>query len=229
MAPDMTSPTPVRRSARSWRELIIEANGGIIATAGIVEGMVAADVRTQTVLISSVVALVVGSVSTAGAAFTEAAFQRDAAQEAIEHQRDLLRQDPQTELDELVEVYEEKGLSPALARAVAQELTEHDALAAHVEEELDVVEDDFDQPAAVALSAGLAFAAGALMPILIGFLVPYNVRILTTAIAVTLALIVTSIIGARVGHTRTVPTVVRAVAIGLVTLLLAMLVGEWIG
>ncbi len=189
----------------------------------------AADVRAQTVLISSVVALVVGSLSTAGAAFTEAAFQRDAAQEAIDRQLDLLRQDPGAELDDLVAAYEEKGLSPELARAVAAELTEHDALSAHVEEELDVVEGDFDRPIAVAASAGIAFATGALMPILIGFLVPYNVRILTTGVAVTIALIVTSVVGARVGHTRTVPTVVRAVMIGLVTLLLAMLVGEWLG
>jgi hypothetical protein len=49
------------------RELVIEANDGIIATAGIVEGLVAADVRTNTILISAAIALVVGSVSTAGA------------------------------------------------------------------------------------------------------------------------------------------------------------------
>jgi vacuolar iron transporter family protein len=211
---------------RAWRELVIEANDGIIATAGIVEGLLAADVRNRTILISAAIALVVGSVSSAGARYSEAAFQRDAAVSAVAHESALIDLDPEAELEELVELYVAKGLSPGLAREVATELMEHDALAAHVEEELDVEDEDFLPPALVALGVGLAYAAGATLPILISLLVPSQSRVLTTLVAVTVALAITSYVGARIGHTHPARTVLRAIAIGVSTLLLALVVGQ---
>ena len=216
-------------SPRMWRDFVIEANDGIIATAGIVEGLVAADVRSRTILISAAIAMVVGSVSSAGARYTEAAFQRDAALAAVAHEREQIDRDPEAELEELVELYLAKGLSPGLARQVASELMEHDALAAHVEEELDVDEEDLLPPARVALGVGLAYAAGAALPILISLLVPAQTRVFTTLVAVTVALVITSYVGARIGHTHPARTVLRAVVIGVSTLLLALVVGQAIG
>lgn len=205
---------------------MIEANDGIIATAGIVEGLVAADVRSRTILISAAIALVVGSVSTAGARYTEASFQRDAAVSAVAEEEAQIAGDPEAELEELAEVYVAKGLSPELARQVATELMEHDALAAHIEEELDVEEEDFLHPVPVALAVGLAYAAGATLPILISLVVPAQTRVLTTLLAVTVALVITSYVGARIGHTHPARTVLRAVTIGVSTLLLALAVGQ---
>lgn len=212
-----------------WREFVIEANDGIIATAGIVEGLVAADVRNRTILISAAIAMVVGSVSSAGARYTEASFQRDAALAAVAHERAQIDRDPEAELEELVELYIAKGLSPALARQVAAELMDHDALAAHVEEELDVDEEDLLPPAQVALGVGIAYAAGAVLPILISLLVPSQTRVFTTLVAVTVALVITSYVGARIGQTHPARTVLRAVVIGVSTLLLALMVGKAIG
>jgi vacuolar iron transporter family protein len=220
------SPSGFRISPRAWRELVIEANDGIIATAGIVEGLVAADVRSSTILVSALIALVVGSVSSAGARYTEAAYQRDAALSAVAHEHAQIQREPEAELEELVEVYLAKGLSPALARQVATELMEHDALAAHIEEELDVDDEDFQPPVRLALGVGLAYAAGATLPILISLVVPSQTRVLTTLLAVTGALVITSYVGARIGHTHPARTVLRAVAIGVSTLLLALLVGQ---
>jgi vacuolar iron transporter family protein len=211
---------------RTWRDLVIEANDGIIATAGIVEGLVAADVRNRTILISAAIALVVGSVSSAGARYTEAAFQRDSALSAVDQERAQLDRDPEAELDELTELYVAKGLSPDLARQVATELMDHDALAAHVEEELDVDDEDLLPPMRVALAVGLAYAVGATLPILISLLVPAQTRVITTFVAVTVALVITSYVGARIGHTHPARTVLRAVAIGVATLLLALAVGQ---
>jgi VIT1/CCC1 family predicted Fe2+/Mn2+ transporter len=219
-------PRGLRISPRAWRELVIEANDGIIATAGIVEGLVAADVTSQTVLISAAIALVVGSVSTAGARYTEAAFQRDAALSAVAEERAQIDRQPEAELDELTEVYVAKGLSPELAREVATELMEHDALAAHIEEELDVEEEDFLPPVRVALGVGLAYAAGATLPILITLALPAQTRVVTTLLAVAAALVITSYVGARIGQTHPARTVLRAVVIGVSTLLLALLVGQ---
>lgn len=223
----MTHPAVVGgvNSRRSWREFVVEVNDGIISTAGIVEGMVAADVRDQTVMISVAIALVVGTVTTAGARYSEVAYLRDAAVTAVEEERRQLASSPEAELEELTSLYRDKGLSDDLARQVAHELTSVDALAAHVEEELDLEPEDFRSPwVGTALSAA-AYAAGGLLPVIISLLVPYNRRILTTAIAVTIALVITSYVGATVGNTRPARTVLRAVTIGLATLLLAVAVG----
>lgn len=224
----MSSATEQEPAARprSWREFVIEANDGIIATAGIVEGLVAADVRNHTILVSAVIAMVVGSLSTGGAKYTEAAYQRDAALHAVEEERLRILADPEAERQELAALYVAKGLSPDLADRVATELMAADPLAAHVEEELDVDADDLRPPALTAALAAGAYAAGALLPLLISFLVPVNARVLTTAVAVAVALAITSYVGATIGHTHPVKTVLRTVAIGLSTLLLAVLVGQ---
>ncbi len=222
----MTKPAGGTASRRSWREFIVEVNDGIVSTAGIVEGLVAADVRSRTIYISAAVALVVGSVSTAGSRYTEAAYLRDAALRAVEEERRQLAQSPEAEQAELAALYEEKGLSPGLAEQVAAELMATDPLGAHMEEELDLEEDDFRPPLlAAALSAG-AFALGALLPILISMAVPYDARILTTTIAVAVALVITSYVGAAIGNTHPLRTVLRTVTIGLATLGLAVLVGQ---
>jgi VIT1/CCC1 family predicted Fe2+/Mn2+ transporter len=216
-------------SPRIWRDLVIEVNDGIIATAGIVEGLVAADVRNRTILISAAIALVVGSASSAGARYTEAAFHRDAALAAVAQEREQIERDPEAELEELVQIYVAKGLSPGLARQVATELMEHDALAAHVEEDLDVDDEDFLPAGRLSVAVGLAYAAGAALPILISLLVPAQTRVLTTLVAVTISLVITSYVGARIGHTHPARTVLRAVVVGVGTLLLALLVGQAFG
>jgi VIT1/CCC1 family predicted Fe2+/Mn2+ transporter len=144
----------------------------------------------------------------------------------VAQEKAQLDRQPETELEELVEAYVVKGLSPALARQVATELMDHDALAAHIEEELDVEDEDFLPPVSVALGVGLAYAAGATLPILISLLVPSQTRVLTSLVAVTGALVITSYVGARIGHTHPARTVLRAVAIGVSTLLLAVVVGQ---
>jgi len=220
------STTPRRPPPRSWREFVVEVNDGIISTAGIVEGLVAADVRTHTVLISAAVALVVGSVTTGAAQFTESAYLRDAAMQAVEEERRQIALSPDAERAELAAIYVDKGLSEDLAEQVAAELMAVDPLGAHIEEELDVDEDDFRPPLIAAGLSALAYAAGAVLPILISLMVPAHSRLLTTGIAVVIALVITSYVGATIGHTSPVRTVVRTVGIGIATLVLAAGVGQ---
>lgn len=212
-------------SRRSWREFVVEANDGIVSTAGIVEGLVAADVRDQTVLISAAVALVVGSVTTAGARYSEAAYLRDSALTAVEEERRQIDRSPEEAEAELAGIYREKGLSEGLAAQVAAELSAVDALGAHVEEELDLEPEDFRSPWVAAMLSAAAYAIGGLLPILISLVVPYHTRIVTTGVAVVVALTITSYVGATVGHTHPLRTVLRTVTIGVCTLLLAVLVG----
>lgn len=224
MAAMHQAPTIVAR--RPLREFAVEANNGIISTAGIVEGMMAADVRNTTVVISAVIALVVGTVAAAAARFTDAAYQRDAALSAVADTESRLLAAPARELADLVTIYQEKGLSLALAEQVAEELSRHDALGAHVEDELDLEEEDFISPWWPAGLSAVAFAAGGVLPLVLSIFIPGNDRLLVTGAAVTLALVITSYVGARVAQTPPLRTVLRTVTIGVATLALAALVGS---
>ncbi|HEX5088673.1 MAG TPA: VIT1/CCC1 transporter family protein [Nocardioides sp.] len=88
---------------------------------------------------------------------------------------------------------------------------------------------DLLPPVQVAIGVGLAYAAGAALPILISLVVPSQTRVLTTLVAVTVALVITSYVGARIGYTQPARTVLRAVTIGVSTLVLALIVGQSIG
>lgn len=130
------------------------------------------------------------------------------------------------ELDDLTAIYQDKGLSPALAEQVAQELTAQDAIGAHIEDELELEADDFASPWWPAGLSAVAFAVGGVLPLLLSIFIPTNDRLLTTGAAVALALAITSYTGARIAQTPPTRVVLRTVAIGVATLALAALVGS---
>lgn len=213
-------------TGRPWREFVIETNDGIIASAGIVEGMLAAEARTSTVILSALLALVVGTIATVAARFSEAGFMRDAALEAVDETRTLIARAPEKEREDLVAIYVEKGLRPELAEQVATELSDQDALGAHIEDELELEEDDFRSPWLTAAISGAAFAVGASLPLALAILIPYDSRVWVTVLAVMLALLLTSAIGASLSHVSFWRTALRNVGVGLATLSLAALVGS---
>src|SRR6185437_11665351 len=96
-------------------------------------------------------------------------------------------------------LYEAKGLRPATARLVAQELTDHDAFAAHAEVELGIDPTELTNPWQAAISSALSFTVGALLPLIAILLPPANIRILVTVIAVLIALVVTGAVSAGLG------------------------------
>lgn len=213
-------------SRRPLREFVVETNDGIISTAGIVEGMLAAEARSGTVLMSAAIVLVVGSLTTAAARFNEAAYLRDAALEAVAETKLQLAADPISEQADLVDIYVAKGLSPALAAEVATELSAHDALGAHIEDELELDDDDFRSPWVAAALSGAAYVVGGLLPILLSILIPYDTRMLVTGLAVALALTLTSYVGSTLSNVGFARTALRTVGIALATLALAALVGS---
>src|SRR6185312_16096015 len=98
--------------------------------------------------------------------------QRDTERALLSKERRELQEDPAAELDELAALYRAKGLSPATARLVAQELTDHDAFAAHAEVELGIDPDELTNPWQAAMSSALSFTIGALLPLLAILLPP---------------------------------------------------------
>src|SRR5512133_2152047 len=123
----------------NWlRAGVLGANDGIVSTAGLVVGVAAATPQMGPILTAGVAALVAGAVSMALGEYVSVSTQRDTEQALLRKERRELRDDPAAELNELAALYEAKGLSAATARTVAEELTDHDAFAAHAEVELGI-------------------------------------------------------------------------------------------
>ena len=140
---------------------VVDANDGIIASAGIVEGLLGAGASSTILLVASLAAMVGGGLALGGMRYAEAADERDAQQATLAAERRRIDLTPAEEETELAELYQARGLSPQLARAVAAELSAGDALAAHAEAEYGI--SLRDRPATlwtVAVLAGLAFALG---------------------------------------------------------------------
>ncbi|WP_029373574.1 VIT1/CCC1 transporter family protein [Mycobacterium sp. UM_WWY] len=217
-------------SKLNWlRAGVLGANDGIVSTAGIVVGVAAATVERGPILTAGIAGLAAGAVSMALGEYVSVSTQRDTEQALLHKERHELRADPAAELDELAGLYEAKGLSPATARTVAEELTEHDAFAAHAEVELGIDPDELTNPWEAALSSALSFTVGALLPLLAILLPPTTWRIPVTVVAVLLALMLTGAVSAGLGGAPKGRAVLRNVIGGGLALAITYAIGHLVG
>lgn len=213
---------PVR--LRLW---CVIANDGIIATAGILEGFAGAGATDRTLLLAAVTATMAGMLGVGGTEWVEASVEREAELDAIEEERRELAARPESELTDLVAYYEAKGLAPELARTVAEQLTAHDALAAQLDSEHGIREvTTRGETLFRGFSAAIAYGLGALIPLLVTFLAPIAVEAGAILVAVAISLTITSLITARAGGTHLARVLLRALAVGLGTLLASYAVGS---
>lgn len=122
---------------RGW---MIDANDGIVATAGILQGFAGAGAGDRLLLLAATAATIAGGLSAGGAKWAEVAAEREAEQSIAQRESASLAADPSAEVDELAELWERKGLSPETARQVATELSAKDALAAQLDAEYGIEE-----------------------------------------------------------------------------------------
>lgn len=217
-------------SKLNWlRAGVLGANDGIVSTAGIVVGVAAATAERAPILTAGVAGLAAGAVSMALGEYVSVSTQRDTEKAMLSKERRELRDDPVTELDELVALYEGKGLSPATARTVAKELTEHDAFAAHAEIELGIKPGELTSPWQAALSSALSFTVGALLPIIAILVPPAAWRVPVTVISVLLALVITGVLSAALGGAPTERAVLRNVIGGGLALVITYAIGHLVG
>ncbi|WP_091240264.1 VIT1/CCC1 transporter family protein [Klenkia soli] len=214
----------------NWlRAGVLGANDGIVSTAGLVVGVAGATTAHAPVLTAGVAGLVAGAVSMALGEYVSVSSQRDSEQALLEKERRELVEMPEQELAELAAIYETKGLSPATARTVAEELTAHDAFAAHVEAELGIDPDELTNPWHAAGASALAFTVGSLLPLAAILLAPTGLRVPVTFVVVLLALALTGAVSARLGGSRTGRAVVRLVAGGAVAMAVTYAIGALVG
>jgi VIT1/CCC1 family predicted Fe2+/Mn2+ transporter len=155
--------------------------------------------------------------------------QSDSEKALIAKERRELEEDPEAELEELAGLYEARGMSPATARQVAIEVTEHDALHAHLSVELGIHPEDVVNPWHAALASAVSFTVGAVLPMLAILLPPVSWRIPVTFVAVLVALGVTGWTGAYLGGGPKLRASVRVVVGGAIALAATYLVGQLFG
>jgi vacuolar iron transporter family protein len=148
------------------RAAVLGANDGIISTASLIVGVAAAAAKQDDVLIAGVAGLAAGAMSMAAGEYVSVSSQSDTEQADLARERKELSEHAELELDELASIYVKRGVDPALARLVAQQLMAKDALTAHARDELGISEITTARPVQAALTSAAMFSTGAAMPLL---------------------------------------------------------------
>jgi vacuolar iron transporter family protein len=154
------------------RAAVLGANDGIVSTASLVLGVAAAQATQSHVVVAGVAGLVAGAMSMAAGEYVSVHSQADTEQAELARERTELQADDKGEHEELMEIYVGRGLDPALARQVADQLMAHDALGAHARDELGISESHGARPIQAACASACSFAVGAAMPLLVTALAP---------------------------------------------------------
>jgi VIT1/CCC1 family predicted Fe2+/Mn2+ transporter len=214
----------------NWlRAGILGANDGIVSIAALVVGVAAATSDPGPILIAGTAGIIAGSLSMALGEFVSVSSQRDSEASLIKREREELEEHPEAELQELAELYQQRGLSASTAALVAQELTEHDAVAAHLEAELGINELELTNPWHAAISSALAFLAGSTLPMVAIVLGPESIRIPLTFAASLLALGITGGVGAYLGQSPILRPVFRVMGGGALALVISWGIGTALG
>ncbi|WP_067540043.1 VIT1/CCC1 transporter family protein [Nocardia crassostreae] len=211
----------------NWlRAGVLGANDGIVSTAGLVVGVAAAASETSTILTAGIAGLTAGAISMAAGEYVSVSTQRDSERALLHKEKRELAEQPDFELAELAQIYQDKGLSPATARQVARELTAHDAFRAHAETELGLDPTELTNPWQAAISSAVSFTLGALLPLLAILLPPESWRIPVTFVAVLIALAITGSVSARLGGSNPRRAVLRVVIGGALAMAVTYGIGQ---
>lgn len=211
----------------NWlRAGVLGANDGIVSIAALLVGVAAATSDTNAILIAGVAGLAAGSISMGLGEYVSVSSQRDSELSLIAKEKRELIEQPEVELAELQTIYEHKGLSPATAKQVAKELTDHDPIRAHLEAELNILEAHIVNPWHAAFSSTGSFLAGALLPFLTVVFAQSDLRIPATIVASIIALAATGTAGAYLGGSSMWKSVVRIVIGGSAALAITFAIGS---
>ena len=228
----VSSPHPqeIHKSQRAnWlRAAVLGVDDGIVSTSSIMIGVLAAQADSRMILTTGVAALVAGAFSMAAGEYVSVSSQRDAEEADIAIEERALRDNPDAELRELASIYEDRGIEPALALEVAKQLHAHDAVEAHARDELGINSRMRAQPMQAAAASAIAFALGAMLPIVAALLTPGNVALPIVGVSL-FALAMSGAAGAVLGGGSRVKAAIRVFIGGGVAMAVTALVGYLLG
>jgi len=214
----------------AWlRAAVLGADDGIVSTAGLMAGVAAAAGTHSAILTAGFAGLAAGAMSMAAGEYVSVSSQRDAERADRAKESRELTDDPAGELAELTGIYQDRGLDRALAEQVAQALTVHDALGAHLRDELGQGEDSGARPGQAATVSAIAFSLGALIPIVTVLAAPAAGRSPLLVAATLLALGLLGLVGAHLGGAHRGRAALRVLVGGGAALLVTAAVGRLVG
>lgn len=217
-------------SRTGWlRAAVLGANDGILSTASLVVGVAASAAGRDEVLVAGVAGLVAGALSMAAGEYVSVSSQSDTEKADLAREMKELRNDPVFELEELTQIYVDRGLEPDLARQVASQLSAKDALKAHARDELHISDMTAARPIQAALTSAATFAVGASAPLLLVLLAPVETLTLTVSGASLLFLALLGAVGARAGGANMITAVVRVTFWGAIAMAITAGIGRLFG
>ena len=221
---DYLAPHYINRS--NWlRAAVLGANDGILSTASIAIGVAAASDLRDPIILATLAGLVAGALSMAAGEYVSVSSQTDVEQADIEREKIELKDMPELELQRLTEIYVNRGLKEETALIVAKELTEHDALGAHVRDELGLNEISQAKPIQAALASGAAFTVGGVMPLIVTLFLPLESIEYSLYGFALFFLIILGGLAARTGGSSISKAIIRITFWGTVAMGLTALVG----
>ena len=156
---------------------VLGANDGIISTSSLVIGIAAASSARMPIVLAALAGMTAGAFSMAAGEYVSVSSQSDTEKADLDRERGELRDIPELELNELANIYRQRGLDEELSMQVAKQLTRHDALEAHARDELGITEITQAQPMLAAASSFGSFLLGALLPVLVALLAPLDAMV----------------------------------------------------
>jgi VIT1/CCC1 family predicted Fe2+/Mn2+ transporter len=214
----------------NWlRAAVLGANDGIISISSLAIGVAAASSTREPIILATMAGLVAGALSMAAGEYVSVSSQTDTERADIEREKIELQEMPEEELQILAQIYEKRGLKKETALQVAIELTEKDALAAHVRDELGITETSQANPIQAALASGAAFSVGGILPLLVILFAPVC-QMETWLYGFTLVLLMLlGIVAARTGGSSLKKGILRITIWGTIAMALSALVGYLFG
>ena len=211
------------------RAAVLGANDGIVSTASLVVGVAAASAARGEVLTAGIAGLVAGAMSMAAGEYVSVSSQADTEKADLARERHELATDAVFEHAELAAIYVKRGLDPALAAQVADQLMTKDALGAHARDELGLTEVHTARPIQAASASALTFAVGAALPLLLALLSPLTLMLPLVAGGSLLCLAILGGVAARVGGANIMIGAGRVTLWGALAMAITALIGRLFG
>lgn len=211
------------------RAAVLGANDGIVSVSSLIVGVAAADPGPQAILVAGAAGLAAGAMSMAAGEYVSVSSQSDIERADILRETKALRDTPEAEEAELASIYQSRGLSQATAALVARELTQSDALAAHVRDELGLSETHSANPLQAAFASGVTFVIAAALPLIAAILAPAGTIIPTVVVTTLICLAGLGALGAQAGGAPKLPATARVLFWGAAAMAITAGVGWLFG
>jgi len=219
-----------RLDRAGWlRAAVLGSNDAIVSTASLMVGVAAADATREAILVAGLAGLVAGAMSMAVGEYVSVCSQRDAERADVERETREIADNPEFELNELAGLYMQRGLDRELAEAVARQLTDHDAVGAHLRDELGIHPGAKARPLQAAWVSATSFAVFATLPVVFLALAPTAYRIPLLIAGTLLSLAVLGALGAHLGGAPRKQAALRVTIGGALALGATAAIGTWLG